>query len=168
MARGWPAKPSFLKTEQNTVSTAALRESRALNVLRDVFGYPAFRGAQADIIDHVANGGDALVLMPTGGGKSLCYQIPALLRSGCAVVVSPLIALMQDQVDALTQLGVKAAVLNSTLDRQEAQAVEQAIFNGTLDLVYIAPERLLLDRTLAMLDALSEAGKLALFAIDEA
>jgi ATP-dependent DNA helicase RecQ len=157
-----------LKTEQNSVSTVALREFRALNVLREVFGYPAFRGAQAEIIDHVANGGDALVLMPTGGGKSLCYQIPALLRPGCAVVVSPLIALMQDQVDALTQLGVKAAVLNSTLDRQEAQAVEQAIFNGTLDLVYIAPERLLLDRTLAMLDALSEAGKLALFAIDEA
>ncbi|HEX5674851.1 MAG TPA: RecQ family ATP-dependent DNA helicase, partial [Azonexus sp.] len=140
----------------------------ALSVLRDVFGYPAFRGAQAEIIDHVASGGDALVLMPTGGGKSLCYQIPALLRSGCAVVVSPLIALMQDQVDALTQLGVKAACLNSTLDWREAQAVEQAIFNGTLDLVYIAPERLLLDRTLAMLDALNEAGKLALFAIDEA
>ncbi|MGB8053104.1 MAG: RecQ family ATP-dependent DNA helicase, partial [Azonexus sp.] len=168
MARGWPAKPSFLKTEQNTVSTAALRESRALNVLRDVFGYPAFRGAQAEIIGHVAGGGDALVLMPTGGGKSLCYQIPALLRPGCAVVVSPLIALMQDQVDALTQLGVKAACLNSTLDWRAAQAVEQAIFNGTLDLVYIAPERLLLERTLAMLDALNEAGKLALFAIDEA
>jgi len=140
----------------------------ALDVLRDVFGYPAFRGEQAEIIDHVANGGDALVLMPTGGGKSLCYQIPALLRTGCAVVVSPLIALMQDQVDALTQLGVKAACLNSTLDWREAQAVEQAIFSGNLDLVYIAPERLLLDRTLAMLDALSEAGKLALFAIDEA
>ena len=140
----------------------------ALNVLREVFGYPAFRGAQAEIIGHVAGGGDALVLMPTGGGKSLCYQIPALLRPGCAVVVSPLIALMQDQVDALTQLGVKAACLNSTLDWREAQAVEQAIFSGQLDLVYIAPERLLLDRTLAMLDALSEAGKLALFAIDEA
>ena len=142
--------------------------SRALGVLRDVFGYPAFRGEQAEIIGHVAIGGDALVLMPTGGGKSLCYQIPALLRPGCAVVVSPLIALMQDQVDALTQLGVKAACLNSTLDWREAQAVEQAIFSGQLDLVYIAPERLLLDRTLAMLDALSEAGKLALFAIDEA
>ena len=142
--------------------------ANALNVLRDVFGYPAFRGEQAEIIDHVAGGGDALVLMPTGGGKSLCYQIPALLRTGCAVVVSPLIALMQDQVDALTQLGVKAACLNSTLDWREAQAVEQAIFSGNLDLVYIAPERLLLDRTLAMLDALSEAGKLALFAIDEA
>ena len=142
--------------------------SSALGVLRDVFGYPAFRGEQAEIIGHVASGGDALVLMPTGGGKSLCYQIPALLRPGCAVVVSPLIALMQDQVDALTQLGVKAACLNSTLDWREAQAVEQAIFSGQLDLVYIAPERLLLDRTLAMLDALSEAGKLALFAIDEA
>jgi len=140
----------------------------ALNILRDVFGYPAFRGAQAEIIDHVGRGGDALVLMPTGGGKSLCYQIPALLRPGCAVVVSPLIALMQDQVDALTQLGVKAACLNSTLDWREAQAVEQAIFGGQLDLVYIAPERLLLDRTLAMLDALDEAGKLSLFAIDEA
>ncbi len=140
----------------------------ALTVLREVFGYPAFRGAQADIIEHVAGGGDALVLMPTGGGKSLCYQIPALLRPGCAVVVSPLIALMQDQVDALTQLGVRAAVLNSTLARNEAQAVEQALFSGGLDLVYIAPERLLLDRTLAMLDALAEAGKLALFAIDEA
>jgi len=155
------------------VSTAPDRKpprgaATALSVLRDVFGYPAFRGAQAEIIDHVRRGGDALVLMPTGGGKSLCYQIPALLRPGCAVVVSPLIALMQDQVDALTQLGVKAACLNSTLDWREAQAVEQAIFNGTLDLVYIAPERLLLDRTLAMLDALNEAGKLALFAIDEA
>ncbi len=146
------------------MSTAAL----ALETLRDVFGYPAFRGAQAEIIEHVASGGDALVLMPTGGGKSLCYQIPALLRPGCAVVVSPLIALMQDQVDALTQLGVKAACLNSTLDWREAQAVEQAMFSGSLDLVYIAPERLLLDRTLAMLDALYEAGKLALFAIDEA
>lgn len=142
--------------------------ANALNVLRDVFGYPAFRGEQAEIIGHVASGGDALVLMPTGGGKSLCYQIPALLRPGCAVVVSPLIALMQDQVDAMIQLGVKAACLNSTLDWREAQAVEQAIFSGNLDLVYIAPERLLLDRTLAMLDSLSEAGKLALFAIDEA
>uniref|UniRef100_Q47HL2 DNA helicase RecQ n=1 Tax=Dechloromonas aromatica (strain RCB) TaxID=159087 RepID=Q47HL2_DECAR len=157
-------KPSSLKTEQTALATAA----NALNVLRDVFGYPAFRGEQAEIIGHVASGGDALVLMPTGGGKSLCYQIPALLRPGCAVVVSPLIALMQDQVDAMIQLGVKAACLNSTLDWREAQAVEQAIFSGNLDLVYIAPERLLLDRTLAMLDSLSEAGKLALFAIDEA
>ena len=96
--------------------------TNALDVLRDVFGYPAFRGAQAEIIQHIQNGGDALVLMPTGGGKSLCFQIPALLRPGCAVVVSPLIALMQDQVDALTQLGVRAACLNSTLDWREAQA----------------------------------------------
>jgi len=139
-----------------------------LTLLREVFGYPAFRGDQAEIIAHVGGGGDALVLMPTGGGKSLCYQIPALLRPGCAIVVSPLIALMQDQVDALTQLGVKAACLNSTLDWRDAQAVEQAMFSNGLDLVYIAPERLLLDRTLALLDALHEAGKLALFAIDEA
>ncbi|MDD2742747.1 MAG: DNA helicase RecQ [Rhodocyclaceae bacterium] len=142
--------------------------TNALDVLRDVFGYPAFRGAQAEIIQHIQNGGDALVLMPTGGGKSLCFQIPALLRPGCAVVVSPLIALMQDQVDALTQLGVHAACLNSTLDWREAQAIEQKIFSGNLDLVYIAPERLLLDRTLSMLDALYEANKLSLFAIDEA
>jgi ATP-dependent DNA helicase RecQ len=140
----------------------------ALDTLREVFGYPAFRGAQAEIIEHITQGGDALVLMPTGGGKSLCFQIPALLRPGCAVVVSPLIALMQDQVDALTQLGVRAACLNSTVDWREAQNIEQQIFSGQIDLVYIAPERLLLDRTLAMLDALSEAGKLALFAIDEA
>ena len=140
----------------------------ALDVLQQVFGYPAFRGSQADIIGHVAGGGDALVLMPTGGGKSLCYQIPALLRPGCGVVVSPLIALMQDQVDALVQVGVRAACLNSTLDWRDAQAVEQAMFSGNLDLVYIAPERLLLERTLAMLDALYESGKLALFAIDEA
>ena len=140
----------------------------ALDVLQRVFGYPAFRGSQEEIIGHVGNGGDALVLMPTGGGKSLCYQIPSLLRSGCGIVVSPLIALMQDQVDALTQAGVRAACLNSTLDWREAQAVEQAMFGNALDLVYIAPERLLLDRTLAMLDALYESGKLALFAIDEA
>ena len=142
--------------------------TNALDVLRDVFGYPAFRGAQAEIIQHIQNGGDALVLMPTGGGKSLCFQIPALLRPGCAVVVSPLIALMQDQVDALTQLGVRAACLNSTLDWREAQAIEQKIFSGNLDLVYIAPERLLLDRSLSMIDALYEANKLSLFAIDEA
>ena len=151
-----------------SVQISVSAPSDALNILREVFGYSAFRGEQAEIIAHVAGGGDALVLMPTGGGKSLCFQVPALLRPGCAIVVSPLIALMQDQVDALTQIGVKAACLNSTLDWREAQAVEQAIFCGQLDLVYIAPERLLLDRTLAMLDTLYEAGKLALFAIDEA
>ena len=160
MAKPCTAKPL---PENSADSRQAARR-----ILRDTFGYPEFRGAQADIVDHVVQGGDALVLMPTGGGKSLCYQIPALLRSGCAVVVSPLIALMQDQVDALTQAGVRAACLNSTLDWRSAQAVEQAMFNGQLDLVYIAPERLLLDRTLAMLDALYEAGRLALFAIDEA
>eukprot|EP00825_Cyclidium_porcatum_P032928 TRINITY_DN3505_c0_g2_i1.p2 TRINITY_DN3505_c0_g2~~TRINITY_DN3505_c0_g2_i1.p2 ORF type:complete len:172 (-),score=37.89 TRINITY_DN3505_c0_g2_i1:55-570(-) len=136
-----------VSTQSTWVTTV---DTKALNVLRDVFGYPAFRGEQAEIINHVAAGGDALVLMPTGGGKSLCYQIPALLRPGCAVVVSPLIALMQDQVDAMIQVGVKAACLNSTLAWQEAQAVEQAIFSGNLDLVYIAPERLLLDRTEAV------------------
>ncbi len=140
----------------------------ALGLLQRIFGYPAFRGRQAEIIDHVVGGGDALVLMPTGGGKSLCYQIPALLRSGCAVVVSPLIALMQDQVDALTQVGVRAACLNSTLAWQDAQAIEKKLFSADLDLVYIAPERLLNERSLALLDALYEAGKLALFAIDEA
>ena len=150
------------------MSTVAFGKTKALEILRDVFGYPAFRGAQAEIIDHIGNGGDALVLMPTGGGKSLCYQIPALLRPGCAIVVSPLIALMQDQVDALTQLGVKAACLNSTLDWREAQTIEQQMFAGQIDLVYIAPERLLIERTLSMIDALYEAGKLALFAIDEA
>ncbi|MBN8464811.1 MAG: DEAD/DEAH box helicase, partial [Dechloromonas sp.] len=157
-----------MKVGPEVTSTAATGAQPALDILRETFGYPAFRGAQAAIIDHVANGGDALVLMPTGGGKSLCYQIPALLRPGCALVVSPLIALMQDQVDALTQLGVRAACLNSTLDWRAAQAVERAMFSGSLDLVYIAPERLLLDRTLALLDALYEGGKLALFAIDEA
>jgi ATP-dependent DNA helicase RecQ len=111
------------------VSTAAITNAPALQILRDVFGYPAFRGAQAEIIDHIEHGGDALVLMPTGGGKSLCFQIPALLRPGCAVVVSPLIALMQDQVDALTQLGVRAACLNSTVDWREAQSIEQKIFS---------------------------------------
>jgi hypothetical protein len=154
---------------KSALNSCRPQHPNALAVLRDVFGYPAFRGAQAEIIEHIRSGGDALVLMPTGGGKSLCFQIPALLRPGCAVVVSPLIALMQDQVDALTQLGVRAACLNSTVDWREAQAIEQKPSStATLDLVYIAPERLLLDRTLAMLDALYEAGKLALFAIDEA
>ncbi|HJW24365.1 MAG TPA: DNA helicase RecQ [Rhodocyclaceae bacterium] len=140
----------------------------ALDILQHTFGYPAFRGRQADIIGHIADGGDALVLMPTGGGKSLCYQIPALLRPGTAVVVSPLIALMQDQVDALTQLGVRAACLNSTLDWPQIQAIEKQLFTGGLDLVYIAPERLLTERSLAMLDRLYADRRIALFAIDEA
>src|SRR3954463_2810565 len=113
--------------------------SRPLQILNEVFGYPAFRGQQAEIVDHVAHGGDALVLMPTGGGKSLCYQIPAMLRAGVGIVVSPLIALMQDQVDALAELGVRAAFLNSTLTGAEAAAVERQVRKGELDLVYVAP-----------------------------
>jgi len=140
----------------------------ALEILHRVFGYTPFRGSQGDIVGHVADGGDALVLMPTGGGKSLCYQIPALLRHGCGVVISPLIALMQDQVDALTQLGVKAAYLNSTLDWQQVQEVERRVLCGDLDLLYVAPERLLTDRCLSLLDKLEEDKRLALFAIDEA
>lgn len=138
--------------------------ARALQVLQTVFGYPVFRGAQADIIDVMAQGGDALVLMPTGGGKSLCYQIPALLREGCGVVISPLIALMQDQVDALDELGVRAAFLNSTQSFDEAMGVERALRKGELDLLYIAPERLLTPRCLELL----ESSRIALFAIDEA
>ena len=136
----------------------------ALDRLKTVFGYPGFRGAQEEIVAHVAGGGDALVLMPTGGGKSLCYQLPALLRAGTALVVSPLIALMQDQVAALRQLGVRAAFLNSSLDANEARAVEKDFASEGLDLLYVAPERLLMPR---MLELLSRA-KLALFAIDEA
>jgi ATP-dependent DNA helicase RecQ len=135
-----------------------------LQILNRVFGYDRFRGAQAEIIDQVIAGGDALVLMPTGGGKSLCYQIPALIRPGVAVVVSPLIALMQDQVDALRQLGVRAAFLNSSLTPDGAQSVEREMRSGELDLVYVAPERLLTERFLNLLDQI----QVALFAIDEA
>jgi ATP-dependent DNA helicase RecQ len=141
-----------------------MSEPRALDVLRRVFGYESFRGEQQAIVDHVIQGGDALVLMPTGGGKSLCYQVPALVREGTGVVVSPLIALMQDQVDALTELGVRAAYLNSTQDWRVAREVEQAFLDGELDLLYVAPERLLTDRCLQLLDR----GRIALFAIDEA
>jgi ATP-dependent DNA helicase RecQ len=137
---------------------------RALAVLRATFGYPAFRGPQQAIVEHVADGGDALVLMPTGGGKSLCYQVPSLLREGTGIVVSPLIALMQDQVAALTQAGVRAAVLNSTLTAREARDTERALLAGELDLLYVAPERLCTD---ACLELLAHA-RLALFAIDEA
>ena len=137
---------------------------QAHDVLEAVFGYTEFRNQQQSIIEHLISGGDALVLMPTGGGKSLCYQIPGLVRPGVAVVVSPLIALMEDQVSTLVQLGVKAAVLNSTLSAMEARDVEQAMLNNELDLVYIAPERLLLPRTLDLLGRTD----LALFAIDEA
>ena len=136
----------------------------ALDVLRRVWGYDSFRGEQAAVIDTVVGGGDALVLMPTGGGKSLCYQVPALVREGTGVVVSPLIALMQDQVDALSALGVRAGFLNSTQDPHERQAVERALLSGELDLLYLAPERLAVRETLALLDR----ARIALFAIDEA
>jgi ATP-dependent DNA helicase RecQ len=137
---------------------------RPLDLLKSVFGHAAFRGAQEEIVLHVAGGGDALVLMPTGGGKSLCYQLPALLREGTAIVVSPLIALMQDQVAALRQLGVRAAFLNSTLGAREAHLIERDLEAGTLDLLYVAPERLMMPRMLE----LAARSKLALFAIDEA
>ena len=141
---------------------------RAVELLRRVFGYPSFRGQQAEIVDHLVGGGDALVLMPTGGGKSLCYQIPALLRPGVGVVVSPLIALMQDQVDALRQVGVKAAFLNSSLDFRALLDTERSLLNGELDLIYVAPERLLTDRFIGLLEQLIGRRQLALFAIDEA
>ncbi|MFG2889847.1 DNA helicase RecQ [Streptomyces sp. NPDC048248] len=138
--------------------------NEAVQVLRRVFGYDAFRGSQQEIIEHVIGGGDAVVLMPTGGGKSLCYQIPSLVRSGVGVVVSPLIALMQDQVDALRALGVRAGFLNSTQDMDERRLVEAEFLSGELDLLYLAPERLRVEQTLQLLDR----GKVSLFAIDEA
>ena len=138
--------------------------AQALHVLESVFGYSSFRGEQAEIVDIVARGGDALVLMPTGGGKSLCYQIPSLLRDGVGVVVSPLIALMQDQVDALAEVGVRAAFLNSSQTFDESMQIERRLRSGDLDLLYVAPERLMTSRCLDML----EAAKVALFAIDEA
>ena len=136
----------------------------ALHILQNTFGYSAFRGIQADIVDELIAGNDCLVLMPTGAGKSLCYQIPALVRAGTAIVVSPLIALMQDQVDALLQLGVKAAFLNSTLDAPSAQRVEKQLLDADLDLLYVAPERLLTSRFMGLLNR----AEIALFAIDEA
>ena len=137
---------------------------QALQVLRTVFGFPSFRGMQEEIINHICGGGDALVLMPTGGGKSLCYQVPALIRRGTAVVVSPLIALMQDQVEALRQLGVKAAFLNSSLGQEEARAVFRSLMRGEWDLLYVAPERLFVPQFLELLSQI----EISLFAIDEA
>ncbi|MEQ1534092.1 MAG: DNA helicase RecQ [Sideroxydans sp.] len=140
----------------------------AQQILRDTFGYATFRGAQQRIVEHVVAGGDALVLMPTGGGKSLCYQIPALLRDGVGIVVSPLIALMQDQVDALKQLGVSAAFLNSSLDAQAAREVMRQMRTGALKLLYVAPERLMTEGFLELLEQLNEDSGIGLFAIDEA
>jgi ATP-dependent DNA helicase RecQ len=136
----------------------------ALDILRRVFGYDSFRGPQQEIIEHLIAGGDALVLMPTGGGKSLCYQIPALVRRGTGVVISPLIALMQDQVDAMRALGVRAGFLNSTQEPAERREMESAFLAGDLDLLYLAPERLRTESTVALLDR----GTVSLFAIDEA
>jgi len=140
----------------------------ALQRLRAVFGYDSFRGAQEQIVGHLVDGGDALVLMPTGGGKSLCYQLPALLRPGVGIVVSPLIALMQDQVDALLQAGVKAAFLNSSQDFATAAETGKRLLRGDLDLLYVAPERLLTERFLGLLEHLYAKSQIALFAIDEA
>ena len=145
------------------VSMMAMKTS-ALDLLQSVFGYPGFRGQQQAVIEHLSEGGDALVLMPTGGGKSLCYQIPALLRQGTAIVVSPLIALMQDQVDALRAAGVAAAYLNSSLAADAQREVERQLLAGALNLLYVAPERLLTSRFLDQL----ERTEVALFAIDEA
>jgi ATP-dependent DNA helicase RecQ len=139
-------------------------DDRALKILRSVFGYEQFRAPQAEVIDTLLHGGDALVLMPTGGGKSLCFQIPAIARPGTGIVISPLIALMQDQVAALKQAGVRAAFLNSTLSADAARAIEQQLLRGELDLLYISPERLMQERTLELL----ARAELALFAIDEA
>jgi len=137
---------------------------QAQRVLKDIFGYDSFRGRQGAIIERVASGGDALVLMPTGGGKSLCFQVPALLREGLAVVVSPLIALMDDQVATLEELGVAAASLNSTLSAEQQRDLAARIKRGEVKMLYLAPERLVQPRMLAFLQSL----EIALFAIDEA
>jgi len=138
--------------------------TQPLDILRNVFGYERFRSPQDEVIATLMAGDDALVLMPTGGGKSLCFQIPAIARPGVGIVVSPLIALMQDQVAALRQAGVRAAYLNSTLSFAEARAIEQQLLTGELDLLYVAPERLMNERMLALF----EQASIALFAIDEA
>ncbi|MDA7840686.1 RecQ family ATP-dependent DNA helicase, partial [Luminiphilus sp.] len=138
--------------------------SKALQVLQKTFGFSHFREPQQAIVDGIIAGNDAFVLMPTGGGKSLCYQIPALVRPGCGIVISPLIALMQDQVSAMQQLGVRAGFLNSTLDMASALAIEEALLQGELDLLYLAPERLSQSRTQELL----HRANISLFAIDEA
>ena len=147
---------------------SSARYSDAHQCLHEVFGYSAFRGEQQAIVEHICAGGDALVLMPTGGGKSLCYQLPALLRSGVSIVVSPLIALMQDQVDALQQLGVHAAFLNSSLTAEESNAITAKLLRGDLQILYVAPERLLMPNFLGLLEEIELHIGIALFAIDEA
>ncbi len=153
-----PASNLALKTPTKATPTSAKE------LLSHYFGYDQFRGAQAAIIDEVAKGSDCLVLMPTGGGKSLCYQIPSLMREGVGVVVSPLIALMKDQVDALEAVGIRAAFLNSSLSASAANAIERQLRDGELDMLYVAPERLMTERTLDLFGQI----KIALFAIDEA
>lgn len=153
-----------MTTDVTTGGAAGATESEARRTLHRVFGYEAFRGEQEAVVDHVVAGGDAVVLMPTGGGKSLCYQIPALVRRGTGIVISPLIALMQDQVDALRALGVRAGFINSTQDFDERRSMEAQFVAGELDLLYLAPERLRLDATLALLSR----GEVSVFAIDEA
>ena len=142
--------------------------NQAKQTLFEVFGYSSYRGKQQAIVEHVTAGGDALVLMPTGGGKSLCYQLPALLRDGVGIVISPLIALMQDQVDALKQLGVRAAFLNSSQEADEARDVNAQLMRGHLQILYVAPERLLMPSFLSLLDEVEANIGIALFAIDEA
>jgi ATP-dependent DNA helicase RecQ len=166
MARG--PYPAVERHGTAAVFRYATPVDRTRAILKDVFGYDSFRGFQREVIEHVAGGHDALVLMPTGGGKSLTYQIPALLRAGVCIVVSPLIALMQDQVAALGELGVRAAALNSTLSAAEAATIERRMRAGDIDLVYIAPERLLTERNLRLLADVEAGAGLALFAIDEA
>eukprot|EP01034_Spumella_vulgaris_P046486 gene46486-57962_t len=152
----FPARRAF--------SASLYRGISAQRVLKDIFGYDSFRGRQGAIIQRVASGGDALVLMPTGGGKSLCFQVPALLREGLAVVVSPLIALMDDQVATLEELGVAAAALNSTLSAEQQRDLAARIRRGEVKMLYLAPERLVQPRMLAFLQSL----EISLFAIDEA
>jgi len=167
-----PAALSFFSRPPAPPASSATGAADPQHILEEVFGYAAFRGAQAQIVEHVVGGGDALVLMPTGGGKSLCYQIPAIARQraghGVTVVVSPLIALMHDQVGALHEAGVDAAFLNSTLDWAETQEVERRLARAEVTLLYAAPERVTTPRFLELMDGLAARGKLALFAIDEA
>ncbi len=160
--------PSFFDSPLFTADMNARSRHRARDILYKTFGYESFRGPQEDIVSHVIEGGDALVLMPTGGGKSLCYQIPGLAREGMAVVISPLISLMQDQVDTLQSLGIKAYSYNSTLGVKEKRRIEEEVRAGEVKFLYMAPERLTLNSTLQLLESLYQQDELALFAIDEA